>query len=538
MHRDATDATLAPYHFVYDDAGRITQLSHHGQTSNYSYDASGQLTAAANSAPAPAQPNESYTYDANGNRVSGGTVLGPGNRLLSDGTFQYTYDNEGNLTAKTETATGQVTSYAYDYRNRLTSAVTTSSGGIILREATYIYDVFDRRIAKTVDPDGAGPQGAVTTRFVYNGAQTWADLDAAGTVAARYLYGEGLDQLLARFRPGEGTSWYLTDHLGTVRDIANALGQIVDHLEYDSFGNVLSETNSALGDRFRFTAREFDAETGLYYYRARYFDPRTGRFISEDPLSFAAGDPNLYRYVANNPLQFVDPIGLELISYAKFAADNPRIAGAIEGFAFGYACGFLEGWYATGTLAGGRSTGLEYGSAGAVIGFALAKNGFAATVFGTVAAYLVILDTARQNDGVLTGIRVLCFVAPAVLKGNLNWKSVKNFLADESGAAKIPRTGGAQPRKPTRPPNITRVYPTRKVAISARPKAKPQKPKSDRTSADNARMTSRQRNKLGEGANMKTDHGTQTPHFHDANHGVNGQQNIHYRVGTNQVRPQ
>jgi RHS repeat-associated protein len=128
------------------------------------------------------------------------------------------------------------------------------------------------------------------------------DFDAAGNITARYLFGDQTDEILARFRPGEGTAWYLTDHLGTVRDLAGAGGELIDHIDYDSFGSVVVETQAAYGDRFKFTGREFDAETGLYYYRARFYDPALGRFLSQDPIGIAAGDPNLYRYVNNRPV--------------------------------------------------------------------------------------------------------------------------------------------------------------------------------------------------------------------------------------------
>jgi RHS repeat-associated protein len=104
--------------------------------------------------------------------------------------------------------------------------------------------------------------------------------------------------------------WYLTDRLGTVRDLADADGAIVNHIGYDSFGAVLSQTNAALGDRFLFTGREFDDTLGLYYYRARWYDPLLGRFLSQDPIGFAGGQTNLYAYVGNSPLMYTDPTGL------------------------------------------------------------------------------------------------------------------------------------------------------------------------------------------------------------------------------------
>lgn len=97
----------------------------------------------------------------------------------------------------------------------------------------------------------------------------------------------------------------MTDQLGSVRDILNSVGALIDHIDYDSFGNIINETNAAASDRFKFTGREWDPELSLYYYRARFYDPAT--FVSQDPLGFGAGDANLYRYVGNSPLMYVDP---------------------------------------------------------------------------------------------------------------------------------------------------------------------------------------------------------------------------------------
>ena len=129
----------------------------------------------------------------------------------------------------------------------------------------------------------------------------------------------------------EGTAWYLTDHLGTVRDIVDAAGSLVDHIEYDSFGNVVSETNATAGDRFKFTGREFDIESGLYYYRARYYDAATGRFLSEDSLGFDAGDANLYRYVGNAPTNGSDPFGLMAVGESSGPHSNvPKYAPTVQ----------------------------------------------------------------------------------------------------------------------------------------------------------------------------------------------------------------
>jgi RHS repeat-associated protein len=177
---------------------------------------------------------------------------------------------------------------------------------------TYTYDVEDRRIAMTAN--------GVTALTAYDGVNVWADYDAAGQVKARYPLGDKIDQMLARFRPEEGTTWYLADKLGTVRDLINAAGQHLNHIEYGSFGNVLTQTNPAAGDRFLFTGGEFNPRTGAYYYRARYYDPVAGRFIGRDPRGLLAGDTNLYRYVRNHVLDALEPSGtLEEEEYAIVA---------------------------------------------------------------------------------------------------------------------------------------------------------------------------------------------------------------------------
>jgi RHS repeat-associated protein len=103
----------------------------------------------------------------------------------------------------------------------------------------------------------------------------------------------------------------MTDHLGTVRDAVDSTGVVVNHIKYDSFGNVVEESNPNVNFAFGFTGREFEAEIGLQYNRARWYDPRVGRWVSEDPIGFGAGDTNLARYVGNGALTGTDPSGLE-----------------------------------------------------------------------------------------------------------------------------------------------------------------------------------------------------------------------------------
>lgn len=163
----------------------------------------------------------------------------------------------------------------------------------------FVSTVFDRLITRDVD--------GTVSHHVYDGQNIWADFDATGAVVARYLHGPGIDNQLARWWSSGGTAWYLTDHLGSVRDIMNNSATIINSVMHNSFGQILSETSPANGDRFKFTGREWESSLDLFYYRARFFDPATGRFTQTDPIGFDAGDGNLYRYVFNSPTNFIDP---------------------------------------------------------------------------------------------------------------------------------------------------------------------------------------------------------------------------------------
>jgi RHS repeat-associated protein len=144
---------------------------------------------------------------------------------------------------------------------------------------------------------------------VYDGANTYADFDGNGNLTNRYLYGLAIDQLFGKMDANGNTRWYLTDLLGSVRQVANPTGGVLDTVNFDSFGNILSESSPANGDRFKYTGREWDATIGFQFSRARYYDPATGRWTTPDPIGFAGLDANLSRYCFNNPTQLVDPNG-------------------------------------------------------------------------------------------------------------------------------------------------------------------------------------------------------------------------------------
>jgi RHS repeat-associated protein len=197
-----------------------------------------------------------------------------------------------------------VTDYAWDYEDRLTEVVVKTSGGTVLQDDRFTYDVEGRRIGKNM-------LGGGQTWTLYDGGNPYADFNSSGTLTYRYLYGKGLDSLLARF-DGTNTVWYLTDNLGSVRQMVSTGGSVLDQLTYDSFGNILTETSPSSGDRFKFTGREWDSELGQYNYRARPYVPGTGRFSAQDPSGFNGGDANLYRYVGNSSTDATDPSGMSV----------------------------------------------------------------------------------------------------------------------------------------------------------------------------------------------------------------------------------
>jgi RHS repeat-associated protein len=315
LHKKGT-SVFADYMLSYDNSNRLTEFTSPDGTSTYSYDDRNQITATDHSY----QADESYLYDANGNRTDTGYQTGTNNQLASDGVYNYFYDSEGNLIEREEIATGQTSEYVWDYHNRLTQVIDKTASGNIVKQSDYTYDALDRRITKTLDVDGAGALVATVEQMVYNGANITLTFDGVGNLTHRYLYGSVRDQVLADETSSGQILWALSDNQGSVRDIVDSTGSGLNHITYDSFGKVVSETDPTTEFRFGYTGRDRDEETGLDYYRSRYYNPAIGRFISEDPIEFAGGDGNLYRYVGNSPSMATDPSGLLLLETVTAAA--------------------------------------------------------------------------------------------------------------------------------------------------------------------------------------------------------------------------
>ena len=156
----------------------------------------------------------------------------------------------------------------------------------------------------------------VSTRYIYDEEDILLELDETSTIVARYTHGPAVDEPLAMERDLDMSGsfeasevfFYHADALGSVTEITDNLGGLARSYVYESFGQIVSETGGP-ENPYTYTGRELDTATGLYYYRARYYDSRVGRFISSDPLGVSAG-VNTYLYVNGNPLTFVDPTGL------------------------------------------------------------------------------------------------------------------------------------------------------------------------------------------------------------------------------------
>jgi RHS repeat-associated protein len=168
---------------------------------------------------------------------------------------------------------------------------------------SFKYDPFGRRIYKS--------SSTATSVYAYDGDNLVEETNSSGTAVARYSQGLHIDELLAMLRSST-TSYYEADGLGSITSLSNAAGALAQTYTLDSFGNQTASSGS-LTNSFRYTGRELDTETNLYFYRARYYDPTAGRFISEDPLGVRVGI-NRFQYVANAPTNFVDPSGLCKIS--------------------------------------------------------------------------------------------------------------------------------------------------------------------------------------------------------------------------------
>jgi RHS repeat-associated protein len=290
-------AKTLPFNYTYDRIGNIITKSDTMGQHSFNYD---QLYRLSTVKTTQGISEESYSYDTVGNRVnshiSSSYSYNSANRMNTDSVFDYIFDSNGNLTRKIERATNKSTSYTYDSENQLTR-IDFPDGTFAL----YRYDSLGRRIEKRA-------QGQIK-QYVYDGQRVIAEY-SDGQLFAQHLYGPGVDEIVSsqQSQQAGGRILYQTDVLGSVINAISADGRATAYA-YDSFGRIIS--GASTGQQFyRFQGREFDQESGFYYFRARYYNPETGRFVTEDPIGFDAG-VNFYQFALNNPINWIDPQGLE-----------------------------------------------------------------------------------------------------------------------------------------------------------------------------------------------------------------------------------
>jgi len=334
--------------FEYDKVGRKTRVNYpNGMVSVYTYDATGNLLSLVNqNSSGDVIYSSKYSYDPVGNRISDERESGyvtsydydelnrlvkvvypdglsvryvydaVGNRLLeivndtsarlyaydvnhqllNAGGVNYFYDPNGNLIAKEEE--GDLTSYIYDFEDRLTGVIFPSGLGV-----EYTYSANGARLSKT-DSEG-------TVFYAYDFEDVLMEFNEFSAMQARYTHGPGMDEMLSMQRDGD-KYYYHFDGLGSVVALTDASQNVVAAYEYDAFG-MITEAMEGIENPYRFTGREYEGrDSGLYYYRARYYDPEVGRFTTVDPIRGCVLLPqtyNPYVYVINNPVNFVDPTG-------------------------------------------------------------------------------------------------------------------------------------------------------------------------------------------------------------------------------------
>jgi RHS repeat-associated protein len=333
----------------YDSANRLKSTADYNTTDatvnalfNYTRDALGNSKTASFYQPlnvVPPPQSVSYAYDAD-------------NRILTAGSTTFNFDGNGNLIKKTQGSA--VTNYSWNYDDMLTQIGT---GG-----HTYRYDGLDNRRAKIVN--------AVETRYVVDPggslSQVLAETNASGVITAYYVYGLGL---ISKITPAGQAYYYHYDGIGSTIGITDASGNIVNKYAYDAFGKVLSQTET-IPNPFKYVGRfgVMDEGNGLLYMRARYYDPQVGRFINKDPIGLAGG-LNMYAYVGNDPINLLDPTGLQS-DEARVTQGQFWVSAGMIGV--GATIGITTGWTGFGTVAAVALVGAGTANlAGGAIGFCL-----------------------------------------------------------------------------------------------------------------------------------------------------------------------
>jgi RHS repeat-associated protein len=326
--------TISKYNYQYDPVGNRIKMLEKVGVDSFTYDVLYRLTGAIH--PQPSNPPENFDYDGVGNRItshiSTNYTYDSANRLLEDDQYQYRYDKNGNLVWKMskaskklkmlksksrggfdrgvikeeERTSGDSVVYLWNAENTLLGFVEYHLGDSA-KMVSYKYDGLGRRIEKKVD--------TLVTKYVYDNEDIIFELDGNDSVVAIYTHGPGIDEPISVQRNG-GKYYYHQDGLGSVTCITDTLGNVINTYLYDSFGNIKQKTGG-LENPYTYTGREWDEESGIFYYRARYYDPRIGRFLSPDPIRLPKS-MNSFWYVSNNSTNLSDPFGLSESGFWKF----------------------------------------------------------------------------------------------------------------------------------------------------------------------------------------------------------------------------
>jgi RHS repeat-associated protein len=311
LKHETSAATLFNNQYSYHPTQQIGKIVELARTRSFLFDDTDRLTNVNQRLNQQIIPIENFSYDAVGNRTlshqSSFYNYDPFNQMKDTETYSYSYDANGNRTGKYtyQDPNGIINmnpfsdsqNYDWDEENRLVLV-----RGREFDSVAYQYDALGRRV-KTISERSE-------TAYIYDGLDVVMDDDSITGVTI-YQNAPGIDNKLKMKNSGDN-QYFLTDHLGSTVALADSSGNLTDSISYDSFGNT---TKKSFATRYRFTGREFDEITGLYYYRARWYDAKIGRFISEDPIGFRGGDINLYGYVKNNPINFKDPSGLDYLIF-------------------------------------------------------------------------------------------------------------------------------------------------------------------------------------------------------------------------------
>jgi len=252
----------------------------------------------------------------------------------------WSYDADGNMTSQTNIATGAVTYYTWDYRNRLIEVKQEDNHNNVLNDEKFTYDINNNRIAVSLN-------GTPQLYTVYDGANPYLDFNGSGQLTERYLYNLNvLSQFYGQVNASGTVQWFLTDNIHSIRQVVSSGGSVLDAITYDPYGNILSQTNAANAPRFLYAGGAYDSLTGYDQFGQRYYDPSDGRWTSQDPLGLGP-DSNLYRYVVNAPTYHIDPSGLQSEPTAyQLAIANGYYNSVINWAIYGEMCGHPMDWAA------------------------------------------------------------------------------------------------------------------------------------------------------------------------------------------------